>query len=151
MDFYADKIAARLGGKNFGIKTEVYKFERIKQAKDEARRKHPDVALIDLGVGEPDEPANSNIVSLLYQEAGKPENRFYSDNGIPEFREAAADYLAQIYNLKGVDPHKNILHGIGSKPILAMLPICLINPGDIALAHHSGVSGHFHLHQVYGW
>ena len=27
----------------------------------------------------------------------------------------------------------NVIHGIGSKPILAMLPSCFINPGDYVL------------------
>ncbi len=34
-----------------------------------------------MGVGEPDMPAESEIVDVLYREAGKAENRFYSDNG----------------------------------------------------------------------
>jgi len=35
--------------------------------------------------------------------------------------------------LNGIDPGEHIVHGIGSKPALAMLPICFINPGDIFL------------------
>ena len=133
MDFFRDKIAERLGGKEFGVKTELYKFEKIKRAKDEARALHPDVQLIDMGVGEPDKPADPSIVNILAREAGKPENRSYSDNGIPEFQEAAAQYLENVYGLKNLNPYENILHGIGSKPALAMLPLCLINPGDITL------------------
>lgn len=133
MDFFTDKIAERLGGQAFGVKTELYKFERIKRAKEEARKLHPGVTLIDMGVGEPDTPANAGIVNVLAREAGKAENRWYSDNGIPEFREAAVKYLRKVYGLKGLDPQQNIIHGIGSKPVLAMLPLCLINPGDVAL------------------
>lgn len=133
MDFFSDKIAQRLGGKEFGQKTEIYKFERIKRAKSEAKSKFPDIKLIDMGVGEPDKPADEGVVRILSQEAGKPENRWYSDNGIPEFQEAAAKYFENMYNLKQIDPYESIVHGIGSKPILAMLPLCLINPGDITL------------------
>jgi len=61
------------------------------------------------------------------------ENRLYADNGIPEFQEAAARYLENVYHLKGIDPYTNILHGIGSKSILSMIPMCFINPGDITL------------------
>jgi len=134
MNFIEDKIADRLGGKQFGKGTEIYKFEKIKRAKAEASKYHTDISLIDMGVGEPDSPADSGIVRTLSQEAGKPENRWYADNGIPEFQEAAAKYLETVYNVKHIDPYENILHGIGSKPILAMLPLCLINPGDITLA-----------------
>ncbi|MBW2038523.1 MAG: LL-diaminopimelate aminotransferase [Deltaproteobacteria bacterium] len=133
MDFFRDKIANRLGGKDFGSGTEVYKFERIKRAKKEAKEKNPDIPLIDMGVGEPDKPADIGIVKVLSQEAGKPENRLYADNGIPEFQEAAASYLEKVYNVRGLNPYENILHSIGSKPALAMLALCLINPGDIAL------------------
>ena len=86
-----------------------------------------------MGVGEPDWPADELVVKALSEEAGKPENRWYADNGIIEFQEAAAEYLNKVYGLKGLIPSENIVHGIGSKPILAMLPICFINPGDVLL------------------
>ncbi len=134
MNFFDDKIAERLGGTNFGKSTAIYKFELIKRAKAEAKKKHPDLALIDMGVGEPDWSADKIVVDTLCREAEKKENRWYSDNGITEFQTAAAEYLHKAYNLSGIDPLEQIVHGIGSKPILAMLPICFINPGDVHLA-----------------
>ncbi len=133
MSFFEDKFAERLGGKMFGKSTEIYKFEMIKRAKARAKKARPDLPLIDMGVGEPDWPADPGVVSRLAQEAPKPENRWYADNGIPEFQEAAAAYMAKIYGLKNLDPSENIIHGVGSKPILAMLPICFVNPGEIVL------------------
>jgi len=133
MNFFDDKIAERLGGQSFGKSTQIYKFELIKRAKAAAKKEHPDIPLIDMGVGEPDWPADPIVVQTLSQEAGKPENRWYSDNGILEFQEAAAVYLAKTYGLKNLNPSEHIVHGIGSKPVLAMLPICFINPGDILL------------------
>ena len=132
-DFIDDKISERLGGINFGKSTAVYKFELIKRAKAAAGKAHPDISLIDMGVGEPDWPADNVVVKTLAEEAGKPENRWYADNGIPEFREAAAGYLEKVYGLSGLIPSENIVHGIGSKPVLTMLPVCFINPGDILL------------------
>jgi LL-diaminopimelate aminotransferase len=132
-NFFDDKISDRLGGSNFGKSTIIYKFELIKRAKAAAKKAHPRLELIDMGVGEPDWPADNLIVRALSDEAGKPENRWYADNGIPEFQEAAALYLEKVYGLSGLVPSENIIHGIGSKPILAMLPICFINPGDILL------------------
>ena len=132
--YIADRISERLGGVNFGKGTGSYKFAVIKEAKARAGRLKPDIPLIDMGVGEPDMPAPPEIVEVLYKEAGKPENRFYADNGIYEFYEAAARYLEKVYDVRGVDPAVNILHGIGSKPVLAMLPAAFINPGDITLA-----------------
>ncbi|HAX94638.1 MAG TPA: aspartate aminotransferase [Bacteroidales bacterium] len=132
-DFFEDKIAERLGGISFGKSTAIYKFELIKRAKAEAARANPGVKLIDMGVGEPDWSADELVVNTLAKEAGLPGNRWYADNGIPEFREAAAGYLKKVYGLSGIDPSEHIIHGIGSKPILAMLPFCFINPGDILL------------------
>jgi LL-diaminopimelate aminotransferase len=132
-NFFDDKISERLGGINFGKSTVIYKFEIIKRAKAAAKKAHPELALIDMGVGEPDWPADSLVVKALSEEAGKPENRWYADNGIPEFQEAAARYLEKVYGLSGLIPSENIIHGLGSKPILAMLPVCFINPGDILL------------------
>jgi len=132
-NFFDDKIAERLGGTSFGKSTVIYKFELIKRAKAAARKAHPGIELIDMGVGEPDWPADEMVVKTLSEEAGKPQNRWYSDNGIAEFQEAAAAYMEKVYGVKGLNPAENIVHGIGSKPILAMLPICFINPGDIQL------------------
>jgi len=132
-EFFDDKISDRLGGINFGKSTVIYKFELIKRAKAAAKKEHPEMDLIDMGVGEPDWPADSLVVKALSEEAGKPENRWYADNGIPEFQEAAADYLKRVYGLSGLIPSEHVIHGIGSKPVLAMLPICFINPGDILL------------------
>jgi LL-diaminopimelate aminotransferase len=137
-----DTIAERLGGKNFGKSTEIYKFEKIKRAKKEAVLKNPHMPLIDMGVGEPDEPADSLVVDTLYAEAGKHENRFYADNGIPEFQEAAAEYLKTVYKVNNLNPSRHILHGIGSKPILALLPLCLVNPGDYILTTIPGYPVH---------
>lgn len=130
---YIQKMFAdRIGGANFGKDTVIYKFEKIKRAKAAAKKAHPDVPMIDMGVGEPDDRAHDWIVDRLAVEARKKENRFYADNGIPEFKVAAARYLQQVYGVE-VDPEREINHTIGSKPALAMIPLAFINPGDIAL------------------
>ena len=132
-DFMQSRIAERIGGEQFGKSTVLYKFEKIKRAKAAARKAHPETALIDLGVGEPDEMAPAGIVEELYAQAQKPGNRGYSDNGIEEFKHAAASYMAEIYGVPGLNPETEINHAIGSKPALAMLPAVFINPGDVTL------------------
>jgi len=81
-DSYIQQLfAERIGGVNYGKSTAIYKFEKIKRAKAAAKKAKPDVALIDLGVGEPDEMAFPMVVKALQTEAAKPENRGYADNG----------------------------------------------------------------------
>ncbi|OXL84885.1 aspartate aminotransferase [Paenibacillus sp. SSG-1] len=131
--YIQNSFADRIGGSNYGKDTAIYKFEKIKRAKAQAKKDFPDVELIDLGVGEPDEMADAGIVAKLAEEAAKPENRGYADNGIPEFKEAAAKYLMEVFNVDGIDPQTEVLHSIGSKPALAMLPSVFINPGDVTI------------------
>ncbi|MDH5638492.1 MAG: LL-diaminopimelate aminotransferase, partial [Nitrospinota bacterium] len=92
---------------------------------------NPDVELIDMGVGEPDEMAFPDVVASLAAEAAKPENRGYADNGVAEFKETAVRYLDRVFGVKGIDSVTEVNHAIGAKPALAMLPLAFINPGDI--------------------
>jgi len=129
-DYIQGLFADRIGGSLFGKSQKIYKFEKIKRAKAEAKRIAPNTELFDFGVGEPDEMAFPLVVEALKLECAKPENRGYSDNGIAELKEAAAKYLEKVYGVSGIDPAKEIIHSIGSKPALAMMPEAFINPGD---------------------
>ncbi len=134
MDSYIQEMfAERIGGNRFGRDTVLYKFEKIKRAKREALANHPGVDLIDMGVGEPDWMADGRIVRKLYDEAKKWENRDYADNGISAFKVAAAAYMKEVYGVEGLEAETEIIHSIGSKPALAMLPQAFINPGDVTL------------------
>ncbi len=62
----------------------------------------------------------------------RPENRGYADNGIPEFKEAVARFMAEQFGVQ-LDPGKEINHCIGSKSALALLPALFINPGDVTI------------------
>ena len=130
--FLQASFAERLGGRRFGKDTTIYKFEKIKRAKRAAMAAHPGVELIDMGVGEPDEPAFPVAVETLAREAGKKENRFYTDNGIMAFRQAVQRYMQRVYRVE-LNPETQVNHSIGSKSALALLPACFINPGDIAV------------------
>lgn len=126
-------FADRMGGSHYGKTQNIYKFEKIKRAKAAAKLQHPEVELIDMGVGEPDGMADEGIIATLSAEAAKPENRGYADNGIPEFKHAAAQYLRKVFRVEHIDPDTEVLHAIGAKSALAMLPSCFISPGDITI------------------
>ena len=126
-------FAERIGGERYGKDTTIYKFEKIKRAKRAAMDANPSLEMIDMGVGEPDWMADPAVVKTLAEEAAKPENRWYADNGIPEFKEAAARYMARVFGVEGIDPATQVNHAIGSKPALAMIPSIFINPGDVTI------------------
>jgi LL-diaminopimelate aminotransferase len=126
-------FAERIGGAGYGKGTAVYKFEKIKRAKRAALAANPGAELIDMGVGEPDEMAFPQCVAALASAAAKAENRFYADNGSNLFKEAAARWMNSVCGVAGIDPAENIVHSIGSKSALSILPACFINPGDVAL------------------
>ena len=132
-DYVQNLFADRIGGSSFGKGTVLYKFEKIKRARRQAEKDHPETPIIDMGVGEPDWMADKVVVERLYAEAQKRENRGYSDNGILPFQEAAAHYMDQVFGVKDLDPQSEICHCIGSKPALAMIPQAFINPGDVAI------------------
>lgn len=125
-------FAERIGGKMFGKDTAIYKFEKIKRAKRAAMDLNPGKELFDLGVGEPDEMAFSEVVEKLYEESKKSENRGYADNGGSVLKQAAARYMKNLCGVT-VDAESQVCHSIGSKAALSILPACLINPGDVVL------------------
>ncbi len=126
-------FAERIGGKTYGKGTEIYKFEKIKRAKRAALAANPGAELIDMGVGEPDEMAFPESISALTVAASKADNRGYADNGAGLYQDAAARWLKNVCGVDIPKPADQIIHSIGSKAALSILPACFINPGDIAL------------------
>jgi LL-diaminopimelate aminotransferase len=126
-------FAERIGGKRYGKGTEIYKFEKIKRAKRAALEANPGAELIDMGVGEPDEMAFADCVDALCKAARDPNNRGYADNGAQPFKDAAARWMKSVCGVDGIDLNTQIVHSIGSKAALTILPACFINPGDVAL------------------
>ncbi|MFO7870937.1 MAG: aminotransferase class I/II-fold pyridoxal phosphate-dependent enzyme [Kiritimatiellia bacterium] len=124
--------AERIGGAAFGTSKEIYKFEMIKRAKASAARAHPGIELLDFGVGEPDGIAPEAVREEMKKAIDDPANRGYADNGIAEFKSAACDYMEKFFGVSGLDPETEINHSIGSKNALALLPLCFIDPGDVA-------------------
>ncbi|NLF68085.1 MAG: LL-diaminopimelate aminotransferase [Candidatus Anammoximicrobium sp.] len=130
--YFQQLFADRIGGVNYGKGTDIYKFEKIKRAKRKALADHPERQLLDFGIGENDEMAPLNVRQRMADEIGRPENRGYADNGIAGFKEAVARFMQRNFGVV-LDPVKQVNHCIGSKPALAMLPACFINPGDVTL------------------
>ena len=130
--WFQNLFADRIGGANYGKSNEIYKFEKIKRAKRQAMAEHPERQLLDFGIGENDDMADASVRASMKSEVDKVENRGYADNGIANYKEAAAAFVQQRFSVT-LDPVTEVCHCIGSKPAYAMLPACFINPGDVTL------------------
>ena len=124
--------ARRIGGSLFGKDAAIYKFEAIKRAKATAKARYPKIPILDLGVGEPDAMAHPSVIKALQAEVEFRENRGYPDNGGPLFKAAVKAYMEQVFHVT-LNPNNEIMHSIGAKAALTLLPAAFINPGDIVL------------------
>ena len=130
--YFQSLFSERIGGINYGKSNAIYKFEKIKRAKRQAIKDFPDRPLIDFGIGENDSMAHISVRQQMKLEIDKAENRGYADNGIQEFKDAAARFMQREFNVT-LDASSEINHCIGSKTALSILPLAFINPGDITL------------------
>ncbi len=130
--YFQQLFADRIGGANYGKGSAIYKFEKIKRAKRQALADYPQRSLVDFGIGENDAMAPELVRRVMAEEINRPENRGYADNGIAAFKQAAARFMQREFGVE-LDPATEVNHCIGSKPALATLPACFINPGDVTL------------------
>ena len=113
-----------------------YLFLEIDRAKREALAAGRDV--INLGVGDPDLPTFDFIVEAMRKAVGDPANHRYPfDEGVPQFREAAATFMQERYGVR-LDPTSEIITSIGSKDAIAHLPLGIVNPGEVVLVPRPG-------------
>jgi LL-diaminopimelate aminotransferase len=130
-------FAERIGGHKFGQPGQTFKFTLIDDAKRAFAAKYPDIKLIDMGVGEPEELTGDNIIARLGEAARERANRIYPCNGVMPFRESAARYLKRLLRAD-FDPATEIMHCIGTKTALAQIPLAFCNPGDAVIATEPG-------------
>jgi len=108
-----------------------YLFVEIDKAKRNAKQEGRDI--IDLGVGDPDQPTPAHIIDRLYQAARDPSTHRYAlDQGLSGLRKAIAQWSERRFNVK-LDPETEILPLIGSKEGIAHFPLAFLNGGDYSL------------------
>ena len=108
-----------------------YLFVELEKLKKQARAGGKDV--IDLGVGDPDQPTPQSIVKALCEAVQEPSTHKYAlDAGITELRQEIANWYKNRFGVK-LDPDTEVLPLIGSKEGIAHIPLAFINPGDAAL------------------
>ena len=90
--------------------------------------------IIDLGMGNPDQPPPQHVIDKLCEVAAKPDAHGYSQSkGIPGLRRAQAGYYARRFGVD-LDPENEVVVTMGSKEGLSSLATAIIAPGDVVLA-----------------
>ncbi|MDD5078000.1 MAG: LL-diaminopimelate aminotransferase, partial [Candidatus Omnitrophica bacterium] len=108
-----------------------YLFLEIDKAKRQARAAGKDI--IDLGIGDPDQPTPGFIIEALERAARDPANHRYAlDQGMPVLRQAISRWYKRRFNVD-LDAEKEILPLIGSKEGIAHFPLAFLDPGDVSL------------------
>jgi alanine-synthesizing transaminase len=108
-----------------------YVFAIVNQLKAEARAQGEDI--IDLGMGNPDQPTPQHIVDKLVEVASRKDTHRYSaSKGIPRLRRAICHWYKKRYNVD-LNPDSEAIVTIGSKEGLAHLALATMGPGDSIL------------------
>lgn len=113
-----------------------YIFAEIDKKKKALMAAGKDV--INLGVGDPDQPTPKFIIDAAAEAMKDPATHQYAfDNGDPAFRQAIADFMQKRYGVK-LDPATEVYPTLGSKEAIAHLPVAFVDPGDVVLYPEPG-------------
>ena len=108
-----------------------YLFGRLNTLKLQKRQAGADI--IDLGMGNPSDPAPQIVVDKLCEAARDPRNHRYSaSRGITNLRKEVAKKYEKNWDVT-VDPDTEVLACIGSKEGFSHLCLAMLGPGDTAI------------------
>ena len=109
-----------------------YVIAEVNAMRHAARQAGRDI--IDLGMGNPDQPPPQHVIDKLNAVAAKPDAHGYSQSkGIPGLRRAQADYYARRFGVE-LDPESEVVVTMGSKEGLSSMATAISAPGDVILA-----------------
>ena len=109
-----------------------YVIAEVNSMRHAARQAREDI--IDLGMGNPDQPPPQHVIDKLCEVAQKPDAHGYSQSkGIPGLRRAQANYYGRRFGVE-LDPEREVVVTMGSKEGLASLANAITAPGDVVLA-----------------
>ena len=117
-------------------KVPPYLFVGISRKK--AEKKAKGIEVIDFGIGDPDIPTPGPFIETLREAAtDTPNHRYPETEGLPSFREAAADWYQRRFGVS-LDPEKEVLSLIGAKEGIGHAALCFVDPGDTVLVPDPG-------------
>ena len=99
-----------------------------------ARKRAEGVEIVTFGIGDPDIPTPEPIVDRLIVASRTPANHRYPEtDGLPEVREAIADWYKSRFGVGDLNPADEVLPLIGAKEGIGHAAFCFLDPGDVAL------------------
>ena len=108
-----------------------YLFGKINDLKYRKRRAGIDV--IDLGMGNPTDPPDPQVIEKLCEAAADPRNHRYSASaGVFNLRREVAVQYERRHTVT-VDPHSEVIATIGSKEGFSHMCLALMGPGDTCI------------------
>jgi len=113
-----------------------YLFAEIDKKKEEAIKRGVDI--INLGIGDPDQPTPNNIIEKLRESVKDPKTHDYPPYaGTAEFRQAVTLWYKNRFGVD-LDPDNEVMALIGSKEGIAHIFLAFIDPGDFSLIPEPG-------------
>ncbi len=108
-----------------------YLFGKINALKQSKRRAGVDV--IDLGMGNPSDVPDAQVIDKLCEAARDERNHRYSvSNGLHNLRREVALRYARRQGVT-LDPDHEVIAGLGSKEVFSHMCLALLGPGDTAI------------------
>lgn len=118
--------------------SEIQEYYFSRRLREVAQLNAHGADIISLGIGGPDRPPHSSVISTLADEAAKPGNHSYQPYvGIPQLRRAMADWYNRWYGVT-LNPDTEIQPLIGSKEGILHVSLAFLNPGDGVLVPNPG-------------
>ncbi|MGK7922548.1 MAG: pyridoxal phosphate-dependent aminotransferase [Trichodesmium sp.] len=114
-----------------------YLFTEIDRKRNELIERGVDI--INLGVGDPDQPTPNHIIQAMHEAIQDSINHHYPPyKGIKEYRQAAAVWMKRRFDIEDLNPETEVISSIGSKESIHNTFLAFVNPGDYTLIPDPG-------------
>ena len=127
-DVFENRVASRI----FALHGETA-FSIMHKANKIAAQGHD---VIHLEIGQPDFTTAKNIIDAAHRAMIEGKTGYTPTSGIPELREAIADYCLKYKNV--VTDKKEIVVVPGGKPVMFYTMLMLVEPGDEVICPNPG-------------
>ncbi len=114
-----------------------YLFAEIDRKRNELIQRGVDI--INLGVGDPDQPTPNHIIKAMHEAIQDSTNHHYPPyKGLKEYRQAAADWMKRRFGVEDLNPETEVISSIGSKESIHNTFLAFVDPGDYTIIPDPG-------------